>query len=94
MSLLKHFPVYTRDFFPSASDCRDNLFRKDQKMTKTDAATEGMSHGELCVSLPKVWTIYMRKWGGAGIGQRFFDGKKKRQIKICEPAQEKRRRYK
>lgn len=83
MSLFKHFiRVYTREFFPSVSDCRDNLSKKDQKMTKTDAATEGMSHGELCVSLPKVWRIYMRKWGGAGIGQSYYDGKKKkRQIK-------------
>lgn len=59
-------------------------------MTKTDAATEGMSHGELCVSLPKVWTIYMRKWGDAGIGQRFYDGKKKK--RQLEPVSLHRRR--
>lgn len=41
-----------------------------------------MSHAELCVSFPKVWTIYMRKWGDAGIGHRFYDGKKEKNRQI------------
>lgn len=84
---MKRFPTYTRQSF-------SNLPRKDWKMPKSEAATEGMSHVELRVSFPKVRMIYMRKWGE--IGQRFYDGKGKKTPtnRVCDPAREKRRRDK
>lgn len=52
-------------------------------MPKTWAATEGMSHAELCVSLPKVRTIYMRKWGDFTMGRREKKTPNKSSLRTC-----------